>query len=236
MRVDTHNHFLPGVDDGCRNLPESFECLRMMVGAGYTRSFCTPHFGSTEFNDLTTADIAARVEEFRKAIALENIPLEIRGGCELRLTADMPEYLTEAGIPTYGLNTKYVLADCWEVDWPLWATRGVEWLQKQGLMVILAHPERMPMLRKQPGALAELKALGVLFQGNLNPLSGVDAPDTGARAEQYLREGLYFMLGSDAHRPETLATRIQGLARAGELVGAAAVEQLTVVNPGKLWV
>jgi protein-tyrosine phosphatase len=42
-RIDVHAHLIPGVDDGCADVRESIECGRMLVGAGYTHAFCTPH-------------------------------------------------------------------------------------------------------------------------------------------------------------------------------------------------
>jgi hypothetical protein len=43
QRIDVHSHLLPGVDDGCRDVAESVACARLMVDAGYTHSYCTPH-------------------------------------------------------------------------------------------------------------------------------------------------------------------------------------------------
>ena len=45
-----------------------------------------------------------------------------------------------------------------------------------------------------------------------------------------------WLLGSDAHRPDTLSTRLKGLARAVALVGPQAVDALTVHNPQTLWI
>jgi hypothetical protein len=39
------------------------------------------------------------------------------------------------------------------------------------------------------------------------------------------------LLGTDLHRLDTLPGRIEGLSRAIELVGEAAVDRLTVENP-----
>jgi protein-tyrosine phosphatase len=138
-------------------------------------------------------------------------------------------------IPTFGHAGKYVLADLWEYDWPAWAARGVEWLQKRGLTVILAHPERMPVLRQRPEFIDELSKLGLLFQGNLGPIGGGDSNDIVALSRRYLQENRYFLVGTDGHRPNHMAPRMNGLRVIEQLMGAEKLEELTVKNPGRLW-
>src|SRR6185312_10992088 len=57
-RIDVHCHFIPSLDDGCQSITESLACLRIMVAHGYTRLFCTPHCGASEFTDLTVPEVA----------------------------------------------------------------------------------------------------------------------------------------------------------------------------------
>ncbi len=38
-RIDVHCHFLPGIDDGCKDVAESLECLRIMAGGGLLKDF-----------------------------------------------------------------------------------------------------------------------------------------------------------------------------------------------------
>jgi protein-tyrosine phosphatase len=235
-RIDVHCHFVPGVDDGCANVGESLTCLRMMVEAGYDRVFCTPHCGDTAFSELSPPMVADLVHRLREEVVAAGIPIELRPGGELRLSAHIARDLERVGVPTYGHEGKYVLTDIWTHDWPVWATRAVEWLQKRGLIVILAHPERLPLLRKDPKHITELAKLGLLFQGNLGPLAGAsDSPDIVALAERYLQDGRYFMVGTDGHRPPHMAARLAGLRRVEELVGEAGLRELTERNPGRLW-
>jgi protein-tyrosine phosphatase len=238
-RIDVHCHFLPALDDGCKSLGESLECLRMMAAAGYSRVFCTPHCGSSDFTELTTAEVAERVRALAAQAKAAKIPIELKPGGELRLSPliaeDLPEENGGCGIPTYGHGGRYVLADLWEADWPVWAARAVEWLQKRGLTVIIAHPERMPVLRAKPALIDEIARLGVLFQGNLGPIAGADQTDVVMLARRYLQEGRYFMVGTDGHRPAHLGMRLQGLQVVEELVGKEKLEELTLMNPLRLW-
>ncbi|MCL2640707.1 MAG: hypothetical protein FWD53_07675, partial [Phycisphaerales bacterium] len=123
----------------------------------------------------------------------------------------------------------------WESDWPDWAVKAMEWLQHRGLTVILAHPERMPALISGKTTIDEIAKLGILFQGNLGPIGGNDVPQAVELSRRFLRDGRYFMLGSDGHQPPQLSTRLLGLKVAEELVGSEQLRQLTEINPSRLW-
>lgn len=230
--IDVHNHFLPNLDDGCDTVEESLECLRLMVATGYERLFCTPHAGSSEFSDLSCASVKTRVATLQAHADAAGIAIQIRPGAELRLTQNTR---TLEEIPTFGHAGKYVLADIWEPDWPKWAYEAVEFLQSKKVTVILAHPERMPVLRKSPEKIQTLANLGILFQGNLGPIAGADSKDIVALAQRFLQDGRYFMVGTDGHHISHLATRLAGLKMVEKLVGAEALEELTVRHPGRLW-
>ena len=232
-RTDVHGHFLPGLDDGCRDVGESLICLKAMAGAGYRRVFCTPHCGP---EGVPLERIAREVALLQEALVATRIPIELRPGGELGLTPNLPEHARANGLPTYGHNSKTMLVDIWEYEWPTWATRDCEWLLGQGYRVVLAHPERMPSVQEHPALLDQLARMGLVFQGNLGPLGGSESQHCRELAERFLQDGRYFMLGSDAHRKETLAVRLAGLRRAEELVGAQTVQALTETNPGTLWV
>ncbi|HTV47627.1 MAG TPA: CpsB/CapC family capsule biosynthesis tyrosine phosphatase [Phycisphaerae bacterium] len=235
-RTDVHNHFLPGIDDGCSTYEESAECIKRMMAYGYSRFFLTPHTGATEFSDLHPRITRAAMSEFQRHMTQMNITAEFRAGGELRLTPETTALENLDQIPTFGMNSIFCLADLWEPDWPDWADAAIDWLHGQGLTVILAHPERMECIKENPDFIGELAKRELLFQGNLGPLGGSESLHVQQIAEKFLMDGRYFMLGSDCHRPDQIATRMAGLEHAIDLVGEATVDKLTIENPGKLWV
>ncbi len=235
LRTEIHCHFLPGIDDGCINLAESLACLRIMADHGYRKIFCTPHCGAETLTELSTEIVTDLVARLAGEIKKNDLPLELRPGGELRLSPTVTTDLQRNGIPSYGHHGTHILVDIWTPDWPAWATHAVEWLQNRGFTVILAHPERMTYLRRNPAAIQELAHLGLLFQGNLGPIAGADSPEVVHLAERFLQDGRYFMLGSDGHHTDHLPTRLQGLQRAADLIGANAVAELVEKNPARLW-
>ncbi|MEI8196547.1 MAG: CpsB/CapC family capsule biosynthesis tyrosine phosphatase [Phycisphaerae bacterium] len=235
MRIDTHHHLIPSIDDGCRNLDDVVENLRLMALAGYTRVFCTPHCLHPEFPPLPNSKIVEEVNRLRRHLADLQIPTEIQAGGELRLDANLYEKLRATGIPTFGMAGTHVLVETWEQVWPEWVLAEIEWLQEQGLTVVLAHPERLPPIQNDPKLVDQLIRMGVLFQGTLGPIGGEEKQRSAELAAQFLKEGRYFMVASDGHRPETLGRRLAGLETIRELVGEAGLRELTVTNPGKIW-
>ena len=231
-RIDVHSHLLPAVDDGCKTVDESIQCARMLVAAGYSHCFCTPHIWPG--NPVETEQLVAKwTEELQGALKSAGVPLRLLPGGELNLHPGVMQTPAER-IISMGLAQRYILVDMWADELPQWFEPTVRWLQEMKLTVILGHPERMRAVQDQPELAAEFARLGVLLQGNLQCLA--DKPDSYTRrtAERYLTEGRYFTLGSDCHNVEGLKSRLVGLCNAIELVGEAAVDKLTCHNPRQL--
>lgn len=163
------------------------------------------------------------------------LPLTLSAGGEINL---VPRYLETPAqaVVSYGGSGRFCLFDMWADRLPAYFEPTVRWLQSLGLTVVLAHPERMKAVQDQPELADYFQQLGLLLQGNLYCLVESSlAPRIATRtAERFLCDGRYFILGSDCHKPDSLPTRFQGLARAIQLVGDDAVSALTKTNPATL--
>jgi tyrosine-protein phosphatase YwqE len=102
------------------------------------------------------------------------------------------------------------------------------------LTVIIAHPERMRAVQEKPQLADEFAKAGLLMQGNLQCFGDPPSMHTRRVADQFLREGRYFMLGSDTHNLAGWPIRYAGLENAIQLVGEPEVWRLTHDNPLKL--
>jgi protein-tyrosine phosphatase len=231
-RIDVHSHLLPGVDDGCATLEDSLACARRLVEAGYTHSVCTPHIWPN-LPENSPAKIVAGVARLQQAMDKAGIPLHLIPGGEHNLS---PQFMRtpRENLMTYGAKGRFLLMDLWVNRLPEWFDDAVRWTQGQGLTVILAHPERMAVVQDRPELADHFTDLGLLLQGNLQCLG--EPPKLSVRrvAEQYLREGRYFMLGSDLHGSDSLAVRLRGLNNAIEMAGEEEVWRLTRENPKRL--
>jgi protein-tyrosine phosphatase len=232
-RIDVHSHLLPGIDDGCADLAESLSCARQLVAAGYTHSFCTPHY----WPNLQTspATVPQWTAALQKELDAANIPLRLYPGGEINLRPGFSDGDPEH-VVSYGMARRYALVDVWAETLPDFFEPQIRWLQSLGMKVILAHPERMRAVQDQPELADYFEDLGMLMQGNLQCLSDPETALTRRVMERYLDRGRYFMLGTDLHNLRTIDLRLNGLKRATQLVGDAEIERMTVLNPLRILV
>ena len=230
-RVDTHSHLLPGVDDGCKSVEESIACAKVLVANGYSHAFCTPHIWHNN-RGISRTSVPRLVKMLQGELDAAQVPLSLLPGGEMNLYLGVDKTPAEEVVPL-GLG-KYMLVDMWFSELPPFFEQAVQWLQEMELSVVLAHPERMRAIQDDPELVDYIQSLGVYLQGNLQCFTDKPEALTRKRAEQFLLDGKYFILGSDTHNPETIDVRMGGLARVRELVGEETLDQLTVTNPRKL--
>jgi len=109
-RIDVHAHLLPGVDDGCADLLESIECGRMLVAAGYSHAFCTPHIWPNLPQNIPEV-IAQRTKELQRQYDEAGVELNLLPGGELNLRPEMVSWSREQ-IPTYAMKGSTAFLIC----------------------------------------------------------------------------------------------------------------------------
>ena len=232
-RIDVHAHLLPGVDDGCRTVDESIACARRLVAAGYTHQFCTPHVWP-DLPHNTVEQIPRRVADLQAHLDRAGVAPRLFPGGELNLRPEMSASAADA-IVSYGMRRRFVLFDIWADRLPAFFKPTVRWLQSAGVTVLMAHPERMRAVQHDPGLIRLFTdELGLLLQGNLQCFSDPVGTPTRTLAERFMREQAYFVLGTDLHNPQSMDVRLNGLARAIQLVGDAEVNRLTIDHPRQI--
>jgi protein-tyrosine phosphatase len=233
--IDLHSHLLPGIDDGCRTLEESLDCVRTLLDHGFVGTTCTPHMGMSAFPENSPANIAGKVAALQEQLRQAGLNYPLWAGGELRLADDTFAWLSEHGIPTLGPG-RHVLIDYWGRRWPAYADRVVEHLLEQGYHPILAHPERMDLEDQEwDTVLAGLQQRGVWLQGNLKCLAGREGPRVGLRALRLLRESSYSLLATDMHGTPDLVDRLAGLRVVEHEVGQAKLRELLVDGPRQVF-
>ena len=237
-RIDVHTHLLPAVDDGCATVADSMRCARILVDAGYTHAFCTPHiWPSLPGNNIES--IPPRVKQLQSHLDKNEIPLRLLPGGELNLHAMWPAIQSwpREQIVTYALAGKYVLFDFWAKcmdDCRAALHDGAAHLRSIDLTPILAHPERITALQDDPDEIDALRNEGVLLQMNLWCLTETPNSPIYRTAVKLLTEEKYFIFGTDCHNPESLPRSIDGLSIATAIVGAEQVKRMTIENPREL--
>jgi protein-tyrosine phosphatase len=225
--IDLHAHILPGYDDGVRSIEEARDLARAAAAEGVTAIAATPHV--RDDYPTTVERMLRGVALLREDFAREGIPVEVLTGGELDL--DRMWELGPDELPQFTLagSGRWLLVEMPYRGWPTLFERKLDALRRQGMDVLLAHPERNPEVQADPGRLAPLVAAGVLVQVTAASIDGRLGAQPLACSRWLLERGLVHVLATDAHAP---ADRDGGLRGAVEALGDADLAQrLTVDNP-----
>lgn len=201
--VDIHNHLVPGVDDGARNVEEAVSALDGLADAGVTAVVTTPHFdGSLTHHDAAQAERLAELDRgWERLLAAEGRPdVALYRGVEVRL--DVPD--PRADDPRLRINGgPLVLVEFPYMTVPPGATQPLERLRADGWIPVLAHPERYHGAGSSREAVVasarEWRRAGAYLQVNGAALIGRYGPEARMRAFVLLESGLVDYLGSDYH-------------------------------------
>jgi len=223
--IDIHCHILPGIDDGARDWETTLEMCRLARQDGVTHIVATPH-ANYEYQYDRTAHLAL-LDQLRARVPELSFSL----GCDFHLSYDNVEDARQH-LDRYAIGeTRYLLVELSEYS-TFNVAQTLYQLQAAGLLPILTHPERNPIIVSQPELLDQLASAGCLFQITANSLTGF----WGKRAQQFcvemLRERMVHFIASDAHGVKN-RTPVLSQARdaAARIVGPAEAEKLVAANP-----
>ena len=159
--TDIHSHIIWDVDDGAPTIDVSLEMLKIARESGTTDIVATPHMnGQFSFQPDLVRERIAELEA-----ALPEGP-RIHYGCEFHLSVDNLDLLT-ASPRTYTINGKqYLLLECPDNHVGKHAETILGQLLDSGIVPIIAHPERVPVLQRDPDRLAQLGRSGLSDTGH----------------------------------------------------------------------
>ncbi len=228
--IDLHAHILPGYDDGVRSLEEARKLARSSAAEGVTAIAATPHVRA---DYPTTPERMLRgVERLRDDFATAGIPVDVLSGGEIDLARLWELDLDALRRFTLAASGRWLLVETPYRGWPPLLRRTLDMLRREGLALLLAHPERNGEVQANPSLLEPLVAEGLRVQITAASVDGRLGRDAQACAEALLELGLAHVLASDAHHP---AERAGGLAAAAASIGdPELVRRLTRDAPGAI--
>ncbi|WP_350291639.1 CpsB/CapC family capsule biosynthesis tyrosine phosphatase [uncultured Croceitalea sp.] len=203
--VDIHNHILPGIDDGAKNVEESIELVKGFREFGVNKFICTPHI-MHNYYDNTPKSIKKSFKILKKELKNNNIDyVDINYAAEHMIDENFEHLLDDNEV--LPLNSNHILIEMSYLQPSLSFNQAVENIKSKGLFPVFAHPERYQYLNTDLKNYEKLKSQGLKFQLNLLSLGGYYGTDVKRAALQLLENNLYDFLGSDAHS----ITHIQSL-------------------------
>jgi len=198
--IDLHNHILPDLDDGPRDLEESIELARELYACGFDTVVATPHtLGGAPAPEL----ILESVQQLQSALIKEQVPLTILPGAEQHIEPDLAERLNNNEVLAIN-NSCYLLLELPMLQpLPAYTEQLLFSLVQAGYRPVIPHPERVAALQMSHQMLFRLHRLGALYQVTWGAFTGLLGPAAAKTARFMLETGLVHLLATDAHHPGT---------------------------------
>jgi protein-tyrosine phosphatase len=195
--IDIHSHFVWGLDDGATGIEQSLCMLRSAAASGTTDIVATPH---------SNAQYAYQVElledRMRQLAARTDGKPRIYRGCDLHLSFDNIDEVLDRPAK-YSINgNQYLLVECPDFHVGKHTERVLQRLIDSGIVPVVTHPERNPVLQRDLSRVEEWVELGCLVQVTALSIGGGFGRTAGAAVNRLLERGLVHVVASDAHDPE----------------------------------
>ncbi len=225
--IDIHSHILAEVDDGPKSWDISKEMCRLAAEDGVEHIVATPHANERYFYDRAYLEKA--VEHLRELIGAEP---DIGLGCDFHLSYEnLQDALKNPSRYTID-STRYLLVELSNFGVPPHITNSLMQLADVGLVPVLTHPERNPILQKSPRRVLEWAEMGVVVQVTASALTGAWGESTRRSAQWLLQRDAVHVIASDCHDAKH---RVPGLSAAraalAKIAGEDVAKALTDDNP-----
>ncbi|PAW30071.1 tyrosine protein phosphatase [Peribacillus simplex] len=196
--IDIHCHILPGVDDGSADMEESRNMARKAIEAGITQIFATPHHLNEKYVNVKN-DIIDRVVRLNESFQLENIPLTIHHGQEVRIHREIFTSLEKEEILTLDDKGTYILLELPSGRVPTYTQEVIYELLLKGITPIVVHPERNKELIENHKLLFELVQEGALTQLTSGSIIGNFGKSIQSFSKKIIEHNLAHFIATDAH-------------------------------------
>ena len=206
------------------------ETLAMAAAAaesGTRLMVATPHM--KDVNESSSPQAASDLcDETASLLRVRGVQLELVMGMETHVVPGLADMFRDGrALPING--TKYALVEMPFFGHPNYLEETLFEVQLLGITPVLAHPERIEAVQRNPGLLLDFVEKGMLSQVTAGSLLGYFGSDVRRFTEDLVRNGLAHVIASDCHfatgpRSPQLsagmeaAARLVGAERAGEMV------------------
>ncbi len=200
--IDIHNHILPGIDDGAKNVDDSIALIKAFSELGVNHFIATPHIMSNYYPN-TKDTINSSLTDLKNALLQNNLKdISLVASAE-HMIDDNFEYLLEnAGVMP--MKKDYLLVEMSYLQPPINFDEAIVKTASKRFFPVLAHPERYGFLHHRKKRYQEYKDNGILFQMNLLSLSEYYGKEVPKVALELLDNGLIDFVASDVHNMNQL--------------------------------
>ena len=201
--TDIHNHLLPGIDDGAKNVEESLELVKIYKNMGITKFYATPHTMS-DYYPNTPETIKQALSNLNDNLAKNNLTdIKITAASEYMIDPEFEDLIDNDQLLTF--KDKHVLVEMSYLRPSENFDEIIYKLQLKGYSPILAHPERYIYFVEDKTIFNQMKTKGIKLQLNGLSLSNYYGEKVKKKAMSLLSEGLYDFIGLDTHKTKHLS-------------------------------
>lgn len=233
MMIDIHSHILPNIDDGARNIDESIAMIKEAYKAGFTDIISTSHYIEESYN-ATIKEREELIKDINKKLEEENINIKIHNGAEAYVAINLVDLIESKKLPTIN-GSKYLLMELPMHSEIIYLDEVICKLKSNGIIPIIAHPERYSYVQENPKGLQSLIDKGVLFQANYGSVIGHYGKSAKKTLKKLLKNDMIHFFGTDTHRSSGMYIQMDTVLRKLEkLVGKEKLEILSNKNPQRV--
>lgn len=228
--IDLHVHILPGLDDGPGTIEESVALAKAAFKAGTRTLVATPHVLNL-FDENRNSLIVREYARLKKHLESELPGLVLLLGTEIYFRPGLSE-LVQLEAATINNTGRYIMVEFPLVDLPGGFEKELENLRSNGVIPIIAHPERTIAVLKKPALIGRMIGAGAVIQINAGSLTGFFGRSVRKMAHNLLCDGWVHVIASDAHGVDGRIPSLKAaISAATESIGEAAARCLVDEHP-----
>jgi protein-tyrosine phosphatase len=221
--IDIHCHLLPEVDDGPKSWDVSLEMCRMAAADGIEHIVTTPHANERYHYDREyLSRLVTHLQELAGPVP------RIGLGCDFHLSYENMQDALVNPANYIIAGTNYLLVEFSNYSISEQIDNFFGTLGSSGITPIITHPERNPILQKNPQRVLQWIELGCAVQVTAGVVTG-SWGDRAWRAAKWLFErDAVHILASDAHDTERRVPILSTARDAAEEFCEASVAKMLV--------
>ena len=208
--IDLHSHILVNIDDGASSLEDAIQLIQDSLNSGVTNILVTPHIHIGTFDNDTTI-IRNAFNLLTEELQRLQLDISLAYAAEVRIDPVIMMLAKNKKLPFMGkwLEKDLLLLEFPHGHIPPGSEKLIDWLKKNNIQTMIAHPERNRDVWKFMECLNPFINRGCLFQITAASLVG----DFGEKAEQIawklIESNHATLVASDMHnlkrRPSKMA-------------------------------
>ena len=182
--------------------------LRSAADQGITDIFATSHFNEVIPPEVES-DYFNKLRILREEGASKNISVQLHSGSELFYHLFMDQTIQEKEVASLAAKRLYVLTEFSLFIMPTGVEETLFKLSMNGVIPIIAHPERYPAIQENYQLALDYLKYGAIFQVNAGSILGRFGKSIRKLSMWMLENKLVHFIGSDAHNTKSRPFRLQ---------------------------